>query len=352
MEQYDVRIPDDYNEYTYTQSMVRVPHYYDFTDKVRAVRNYVYQMLSRTQEIFDYEGLPETMPKMYLERYLQRNGVVGIAIVDDRPYIFLGGIGGDIDPYYFPTKFITANPALEIAKEFTIGKDCAIIRNDSEMQGLMPMCNKYASLLVENDITMRMVDILSRVPVTAITHTSNEVDSVNLMVKAIEDGRLSLATKESLGGINSLRTEPMTAGVHDRITEYIEFHQYVKAQWYNDLGVRAQYNMKRESLSEHEISANDDTLIPFVDDMLHFREKGLKDVKELFGLDIKVKYSSVWEKMMKQTDLSIEMIEAEIDATKQGGEEDDGQVLSDEASDGKDNDEDSERESNVDKKRD
>lgn len=314
-------IPDDFNEYTYTQSMVKVPSYYDFTNKKMAVRRYVYQMLSRTQEMFEYEGLPETIPKLYLERYLQRNGVVGIAYAGDKPYVFLGGIGGDIDPYYFPTKFITANPALKIDKEFTIGKDCVIIRNDSEMQGLLPMCNRYASLLVENDITMRLVDIMSRTPMTAIVHSSQEAESVNQMTRDVEAGKLSLTVKEALAGLNSVRTEPLTSGVHDRVTEYIEFHQYVKAQWYNELGIRAQYNMKRESLSEHEISANDDTLIPFVEDMLHFRELGLKEVKDLFGLDIKVKFSSIWEKLMKQGDLSIEMLEAEVDAAKNGGDE-------------------------------
>ena len=49
-------------------------YYYNFKDKVKCVRSYVDYMLSRSQMMFNYENLPESIPQLYLERYLQRNG--------------------------------------------------------------------------------------------------------------------------------------------------------------------------------------------------------------------------------------------------------------------------------------
>ena len=52
---------------------------YDFNDKEQALRNYMAYMLNRTQMIFEYEGLPDTIPAKFLELLLQINGYACIA---------------------------------------------------------------------------------------------------------------------------------------------------------------------------------------------------------------------------------------------------------------------------------
>ena len=49
----------------------------DFTycsDKNKVFENYCNYMFTRTQSMFVYEGLPETIPVQWLEQYQQRNG--------------------------------------------------------------------------------------------------------------------------------------------------------------------------------------------------------------------------------------------------------------------------------------
>ena len=129
---------------------------YDFTDKNRLVGDLVRYMLIRTQAMFEYTGLPETIPQKFLEQYVQSSGFVGIVKVKGELYAMRGGLGGVPDVYYQPTVLTVANPALEYSASLTIGKDCEIIRNDFLYEGLMPLCSRYATLLAENFISIRM----------------------------------------------------------------------------------------------------------------------------------------------------------------------------------------------------
>ena len=64
---------------------------------------------------------------------------------------------------------------------------------------------------------------------------------------------------------------------------------------FNDLGLNANYNMKRERLNTQEVSMNIDALMPFVDSMLTERVEGVKRVNEMFGTDITVTLGSSWK---------------------------------------------------------
>ena len=202
----------------------REPIYYNFRNKEKCVTSYVEYMLARTRRMFKYTGLPDTIPDVVLERYLQRNGECIIAEHNGQLYAFCGGLGGVYNEYYFPTKYIVANPYLNFSKEYTIGTDCVLIRNDTEMQGLLPMCSKYASLLVENDLTMRIADINRRVPAIAKVHSDNQKQGFDLLMKRVEDGDLNMSIQDSWEDM--FTTLPFSDSLTTHITEYIEFNKY------------------------------------------------------------------------------------------------------------------------------
>ena len=53
--------------------------------------------------------------------------------------------------------------------------------------------------------------------------------------------------------------------------------------------------MKRESLNSAETTADDDMLLPLIDDMLENRQKYFDKVNEMFGTSISVRLASSWE---------------------------------------------------------
>lgn len=297
----------------------REPIYYNFRNKEKCVTSYVEYMLARTRRMFKYTGLPDTIPDVFLERYLQRNGECIIAEHNGQLYAFCGGLGGVYNEYYFPTKYIVANPYLNFSKEYTIGTDCVLIRNDTEMQGLLPMCSKYASLLVENDLTMRIADINRRIPAIAKVHSDNQKQGFDLLMKRVEDGDLNMSIQDNWEDM--FTTLPFVDSSTTHITEYIEFTQYIKAQWFNELGIRMSHNMKREALSASEIASGDDMIRSLPEDMLECRKDALDKVNEMFGTKISVEYNSVWSYLFNEKELQIDAMEAEIESTEDNEDE-------------------------------
>lgn len=318
----------------------RKPVYYDFKNKECCVTSYVEYMLSRTRRMFKYTGLPDTIPDVFLERYLQRNGQCVIAEHEGKLYAFCGGLGGVLNEYYFPTKYIVSNPFLNFSKEYVIGEDCVIIRNDTEMQGLLPMCSKYASLLVENDLTMRIADINRRIPAIAKVHSDNQKQGFDLLMKHVEYGELSMSIQDNWEDM--FTTLPFVDSSTTHITEYIEFTQYIKAQWFNELGIRMSHNMKREALSASEIASGDDMIRSLPEDMLECRKEALDKINSMFGTNISVEYNSVWSYLFCEKELQIDAMEAEVKSTETNPEDSsDNRTNPEESEDDKD-----ERESN------
>lgn len=311
------------------------PVYYDFRNKERCVTSYVEYMLSRTRRMFKYTGLPDSIPDVFLERYLQRNGQCIVAEHEGNLYAFCGGLGGVYNEYYFPTKYIVANPYLNFSKEYTIGEDCVLVRNDTEMQGLIPMCSKYASLLVENDLTMRIADINRRIPAIAKVHSDNQKQGFDLLMKRVEDGDLSMSIQDNWEDM--FTTLPFVDSSTTHITEYIEFTQYIKAQWFNELGIRMSHNMKREALSASEIASGDDMIRSLPEDMLECRKEALDKINSMFGTNISIEYNSVWSYLFDEKELQIDAMEAEIESTETSSEDSsDNRTNSEESEDDKD----------------
>ena len=257
-------------------------------------------MLARTQSMFDYEGLPETIPSRNLEIMLQLNGNVFFTQVDGKYYVFTGGLGGEPDVYYEPTIYTVANPALKYSANLKIGEDGILIRSDSYGVGLLPMMQKYAALLVENDFTMRIADINARIAFLLSAADDRTEKSAKLFLERIVNGEMGVISDSAF--LESLKVNPAGKENSIRMTDLIEYQQYLKAAWFNDLGINANYNMKRESISPDEAQLNDDALLPLIDDMLEQRELALKKINEKYGLNISVKLDSSWmNEQEKQT---------------------------------------------------
>ena len=251
-------------------------------------------MLARTQSMFIYEGLPDTIPARNLEIMLQINGNVFFTQVDGEYYVFTGGLGGEPDVYYEPTIYTVANPALKFSKNLKIGEDGILIRSDSYGIGLLPMMQKYAALMVENDFTMRIADINARIPFLISASDDRTDKSARVFLERVVDGEMGIVSDSAF--LDSLKVNPTGSEHSQRLTDLIEYQQYLKAAWFNDLGINANYNMKREAISLDEAQLNDDALLPFIDDMLDSRRIALDKINEKYGLDISVDLDSSWLK--------------------------------------------------------
>lgn len=262
-------------------------------------------MLARTQSMFKYENLPSTIPQRDLELLLQTCGYAGIVDVNGSLYALYGGRGGEPNPYYMPTIYTVANPALKLSKTYDIGKNVVVIPNDSMYVGLVPMFSRYASLMVENDISIRLAAINSRMTVLLSSPDDRTRQSAIEYLKNIEDGKLGVISDSAF--LDSIKAQPgATQAFSNIMQELIELQQYLKASWYNELGLQSNYNMKRESINADEAAMNEDTLLPFIDDMLKCRKEGVQAVNDMFGTSITVSLASAWEDNQQELEMAHE----------------------------------------------
>lgn len=298
-----------------------VPNRYDWViemvddkslKKESLVRLYVKQNLLRTTQIFDYDGLPDTIPKKDLEILLQCYGSATIAKVDGKLYAFRAQLGGTPNPYYLPTLAIVANPALNFNASMKIDEECVVMLNDDLYLGLLPLINKNACLLAECDISFKFAAVNMRLASVINVKSDVEKESAEEFLSQIEKG-------EKLGVIASdefqedfVQMYPYTSS-SNLIQHLIELKQYIIGSFYQDLGIQASFNMKREAINEAEAGMNEDILYPTIDDMLNQRKIAVDKINAMFGTKISVRLSSIWETLRKKEELSVEVIESEID---------------------------------------
>ena len=128
--------------------------------------------LTKTLKIFEYEGLPDTIPFRELEKILQLNAFAYWLKKDDKLYVFWGGLGGRPDEYYRPTNFIVANPYLQFFKTVKVNEEGVLMWNDFSHMGLNLMIRRYAELMAECDITLRFGLVNARL--VSILYATND----------------------------------------------------------------------------------------------------------------------------------------------------------------------------------
>ena len=302
---------------------------------------YTRSMFIITSRMFKYKNLPETIKEKDLEFLLQNFGYAVITKVDGKLYAFYGGLGGLRNAYYLPTKIVVANPYLKYNATLDIedDKDGVLMLNDNIYRGLRPTNFMYASLLAENIISLQVALINARIPSIIKVSSDEEYTSALNYIESIFKGDIGVISTDQL--LNGVDTKPFANGSLD-FNQYVETIQFIKASWYNELGLNLNYNMKREYLNESETSYNMDSSTPNIDEMEQMRKDAVERINKKYGTNIIVERDSAWAIIKEKSDLSKDAMEAEVENLKGGSEdeEDKGSSNEDSTSDNQGSDED------------
>ena len=264
-------------------------------NKQMLIDSYFKYMMIKTLKMFKWNNLPKTIPERELELILQlcRFAIFTKAPTNDgeKLFVFYGGLGGIPNEYYQPTQAIVTNPYL---KFFDVLKLDDYIKNDGKAVvgwndgmhiGLFSLHNRYASLLAETDLTLKyqLVNMRFNNVLTADNDTTKE--SLETMYKKVEDGTGFgiVVTKKFMEETNVDKIELRSQSHQMQLKDTIETKQYLMGSWLNELGLNANYNMKREAINESEADLNEDSLLPMIDDMLQQRKLICDALNEKFA---------------------------------------------------------------------
>jgi hypothetical protein len=265
---------------------------YHYKDKAANVKQLNQYMLAKTVSMFEYQGLPDTLPADVLEKMLQQHGAVFVTKVEGEIYAFTGGIGGEVDVYNRPTQIVIANPALKFNKTLDLEKDGVLMRNDDFCIGLIPLFDKAHTMMVENDINMMVYGYNTRTQKLISASDDKTRESAELLIKRSIDGDISVIAENAI--FDGVRVQSAQSSQSVTITSMTEFQQYLKGSLYNEVGLSSNFNMKRERLISSELDASEDSLFPFVYNMMRCRIEAVKKINEMFDLNIQVDFGSVW----------------------------------------------------------
>lgn len=294
-------------------------NFYDLKNKAENTSDQIQYMLIRTMSMFKWNDLPKTIPQRSLELFLQTNGSIIWQERDGNHYIYTGGLGGEPDYLYRPTLATIANPAqnydanLTICwDEDTIDNECVVCMNDTLLKGLLPIHRKYASQMSENELSIWLSDVLSRMPWLLSAQDDKTQKSAEQFLANIFEGKLGVVTDSAF--LDGIKEHVLNNGQHQTLASLIQLHQYYKASWYNELGLNAMQNgMKKEAISDSEENMNADILKPLVDTMLKCRQEFCDLINQKYGLNVSVELNSSWEDNEIETELEQEALEDEVE---------------------------------------
>ena len=265
-------------------------------DKNNYVKNYINYMLTKTNELFIYENMPDNIDIKRMEYFLQKNGYV--FFTKDKDFNFYNGSIFDFDVYEKP-KQINAVLQDRSVKTFNIENDGILICNDFLMNGLEKIYKKYGVMLCECEITLYLNSVINRIQYLINANDDNTKKNADLFIDKIYNGEFSvIGSNAFFDGVEIKGTTTQNNNTQNNI----ELTQYIKASAFNEIGLNSNFNMKRERLNEKELTLNENAIKPFIENMFNCRLSAIEKINKKYGLNIVVKMSTIWDNYTQKTE--------------------------------------------------
>lgn len=252
-------------------------------------------LLSKTCACFYIKNLPATLDEYYIKSTLLCDGDIAITDIDGKLYAVNGAPGGQPDEYYKPTIYTVANPVLG-SKQIHIGQDGVVIYctpADAYVPGgLFGLIAQTATLLADNIISINCCQINSRVTAMVVADSEAQAVGAEITLKRLYAGKPFQVLRSDL--IDKLNISPIaSSNVSQNLTELIELHNYIIANYFQSIGVRSNNLRKKSHVLQDEIDVQNDYLQLSVTEIMSSWQAGFDKVNALYGTDITVELNPV-----------------------------------------------------------
>lgn len=164
---------------------------YDIIDKDRSTNDLELDCINRSLGMFDYERLPDTIPEDDAESILQINGAGIVTEHKDDLIMLWGSWAPPYNCYYKPMNVLVNNPWAGIDRTYEIqnDKEAVLIKNDPRCRGLLPIYNRYGTMMTEAQITFYRALINFRAMFVFTGDEDADAKTAEEFLKAIEEGK-------------------------------------------------------------------------------------------------------------------------------------------------------------------
>lgn len=262
-------------------------------------------LTNKVASCFILRNLPSTMNETFTKVNLILNGLICVTQFNGTDlYSCIGNFGGEPDEYYRPTQFIIANPVLGSKnvqiRDFKGRKQDGVIISNTQIDGifadgvfdcgLQTFINQTATMLADNIISINCQQINSRVSAFFTADSEGQAEAGENILKKMYAGRPYQIIRQSL--FEKINVNPMSSNTGN-ITELVELHNYIIAQFLQNIGIKANDVRKKERLITAEIEEQDNLIQLSITEILASWQKGFNEVNDLFGTDIQVELNPI-----------------------------------------------------------
>ena len=259
--------------------------------------HYFRQLLKDALQIFDIKNLPETFNRRFFKLVLLTKGRIAIFREKSGTLRALNmSTASRPDIYYVPEKVLIVNPTFKgVSYNLKLGEECAVIYCTSmdqytyglEQGGLYSLLSITSTLLADNTISINTAQKNMRLHKLLGADDENTFKSIEAVMDRMYYGRPFQAVQKSL--LDNLVDIPMQEnGSQQIIAQLLQANQYIKAQFYEQIGFITHDQMKKERLISSELTEGAEMAVFNIMDMIENIKAGLKEANELFNLNMEL----------------------------------------------------------------
>lgn len=261
-------------------------------------------LVNKVASCFCIEDLPDSINQTFLKWHLLLDGNICVTDFEQKLYACFGGIGGEPDEYYRPTVFTIANPVLGskqvYLRDFKDHSQTGVLISNTSVDsllmqgvfdcGLYQLINQTASLLADNIVSIQCCQINTRVQSFVLAESEAQALAGESILKKMYAGRPYQILRSDL--VEKITVNPIKQGA-GTITELVELHNYIIANFFQNIGIKANDIRKKAHILEDEINSQNDYLQLSLTEILSSWQKGFDEVNAKYGTSIKVSLNPV-----------------------------------------------------------
>lgn len=259
---------------------------------------YLFELLEKMLNLFEWENLPETIPAWLLEKCLLIYGKAGVDKVCDNLYVGFGVMDGTINKSgvadNYRINFVDGTSVTKPLNESAYGFNTSTAFPDRIF------LERYASIFAEIDLSILLNVIYSRNLPIPVAEGDIERKQWEEILKKVRRGETCVATSDIMKKfIDNPNGQDVLKLFDVSTTQYSQdlnlLHEEMLKRFCNECGIDISVRDKKAQMNTDELNAYDDYSRITIDDKLHQRELFAERINKLYGTNISVRLKSFIE---------------------------------------------------------
>ena len=298
-----------------------------YGDKVLKAWSLKDVLINYLAPMFKYEGLPESIPEEFIERFHILNGDIAVWKLDD-PNAFrykdelivsCCGYADKPDVYGIGERVIATTLSGYVKEDLKEGESCVVIHNNSLYTSDMAIICYFTDMFTEMFTSLKTNIIYSRLKpvfkvsdeteraavIEAFTKIKNDSEPIQITSKNVLADALAEAGANPSDTIKVLDITDVKNA--DKLQYIVKCIDDAFRWFFSMIGQAIQGNGKLAQQTVDEVQGTTSMSFILPNDRLKMRRKGWDKVNKLFGTNVTVDFSDAWKtesiKYKKEADI-------------------------------------------------